>query len=664
MTSTTNPRAHPFTPQFRHHRTLAKFRGIATKLPTIDQCNDPIRYADRCQAELSHDAQRIDTADHAAWDASVALLLDFWLQGWLVAVSAQEVCLQRPEGLSGEEERLRRRTQLSVKRTEQLEKDSVRRFIARMEMPGSGIGGNTIRDLVTDGESLADALKSHNDDNMPPVQPVLEPVVSGERCEFTGLLLTDVWRYFRHTWTSPYESVPGRSLQLLVRDAARQNHPIIGIAALSSATVQQQRRDGYIGWTLDGVIELIHQQPRRHWKAWVERTLRNLWDDTYIEDLIGDAVLASNDISRVDVLDSERLREEAKRCRETHQAQPLRQELPTEAAGFEDDWLARSRTPLFRSKRCEKLITLIELWGFHQHLSESAGARYTTRLVETSDGKKMLDQLVRLIKGRLVGTAIADLSVCGAVAPYNEIVGGKLVALLAVSEAARAAYRSRYNNQPSVIASSIAGKRIVRPAELVFVGTSSLYGVRPNQYDSLSMPVSDDHDEQARVRFKHLGKSQGYGSAHIRQRTKAVLQQFMQADGRSGWRANNIFGEGANPNMRALREALGVLGLDANELLQHSQPRDMYGVALAKNVTAYLLGLDPNPDYIKRRFSRGNDSEAIAEFWWQRWAQKRVTDSSILARIRRHSLAYPVRHDAILDLPREESGAISMFADL
>src|SRR4051812_28501983 len=49
------------------------------------------------------------------------------------------------------------------------------------------------------------------------------------RPEFTGLRLMDVWRYFRHTWTNQYTSVPGRTMVFLVRDRASENHPVIGI---------------------------------------------------------------------------------------------------------------------------------------------------------------------------------------------------------------------------------------------------------------------------------------------------------------------------------------------------------------------------------------------------------------------------------------------------
>ncbi|MEP7349765.1 MAG: Druantia anti-phage system protein DruA [Sphingorhabdus sp.] len=42
-----------------------------------------------------------------------------------------------------------------------------------------------------------------------------------------------------------------------------------------------------------------------------------------------------------------------------------------------------------------------------------------------------------------------DVSICGAVAPYNELLGGKLVALLLASKEIREYYSERYSGQIS-----------------------------------------------------------------------------------------------------------------------------------------------------------------------------------------------------------------------
>jgi hypothetical protein len=81
------------------------------------------------------------------------------------------------------------------------------------------------------------------------IQPYLQLVERGKRCQFTHLFLQDIWRYFRHTWRTPYNATPGRQMFYLVRDGAQPFHPVIGIAALGSSLVQLTVRDNRIGWT-------------------------------------------------------------------------------------------------------------------------------------------------------------------------------------------------------------------------------------------------------------------------------------------------------------------------------------------------------------------------------------------------------------------------------
>src|SRR5439155_24540603 len=95
------------------------------------------------------------------------------------------------------------------------------------------------------------------------VDPYLQPVVGDERCEHTGLLLADIWRYFRHTWTNHYSSTPGRQIAFLIRDRAAENHPVIGIGAYGSAVVQLTARDEWIGWTPDAFLKRLRTEPHR-----------------------------------------------------------------------------------------------------------------------------------------------------------------------------------------------------------------------------------------------------------------------------------------------------------------------------------------------------------------------------------------------------------------
>src|SRR5437899_6175427 len=96
---------------------------------------------------------------------------------------------------------------------------------------------------------------------------------------------------------------------------------------------------------------------------------------------------------------------------------------------------------------------------------------------------------VALIEVRKAGLSsqVADVSVCGAIAPYNVLLGGKLVALLMTSQEVRDAYRKRYAGQVSIISSQMAGREIYRPAELKLLTTTSLYGNGSSQYNRLRL---------------------------------------------------------------------------------------------------------------------------------------------------------------------------------
>ncbi|HXI19895.1 MAG TPA: Druantia anti-phage system protein DruA, partial [Gemmatimonadales bacterium] len=223
------------------------------------------------------------------------------------------------------------------------------------------------------------------------------------------------------------------------------------------------------------------------------------------------------------------------------------------------------------------------------------GARSTraglVKLASTGEGRDAIQRVVRRAKAARMGTAIADLTICGAVPPYQEIVGGKLVAALMTSPEVRAEYRRRYGGTASVIASSMAGRRVVRAADLVFIGTTSLYGERPNQYDRIRVDFEGRDGERKSVRYRCLGRTKGLGTVQYGDDTVAELGRLL-AQSRRGQRVNSVFGEGVNPRLRKLRDGLGELGLDADELLTHGSPRVVYGVSLVKNLQRYLLGID------------------------------------------------------------------------
>jgi hypothetical protein len=128
------------------------------------------------------------------------------------------------------------------------------------------------------------------------------------------------------------------------------------------------------------------------------------------------------------------------------------------------DWQRYARSPLFTSKRAREIATLLEtrntLLDAYDGVSKAKRHEF---LLASATGRAAFLKVVRLARSMTVGTEIADLTVCGSVPPYNAILGGKLVAMLATSPEVVLEYKRRYQSLPSIIASSMAGRAIVRP---------------------------------------------------------------------------------------------------------------------------------------------------------------------------------------------------------
>src|SRR5205814_1787199 len=93
-----------------------------------------------------------------------------------------------------------------------------------------------------------------------------------------------------------------------------------------------------------------------------------------------------------------------------------------------DDWETQATSLLFRAKREQELANLLQI---RLSLNNHFGSKITTaklkEFMETREGRIALSKLIRKAKADRVGTVIADLTICGAVPPYSEMLGGKLV---------------------------------------------------------------------------------------------------------------------------------------------------------------------------------------------------------------------------------------------
>lgn len=583
--------------------------------------------------------------------AAAHTVIDLVDQGWTVEMDKYGPLLIPPQAHGDREtEKARIRRQEHLRRDEQLKKPSVRRFLQSMERTHQrGDRLVSIFSLMRDGRSLADALDARPD-AADIIQPYIQIVDTSTTCELTGYNLHDIWRYFRHTWTNAYATVPGRSMPILIRDAATEYHTVIGLAAISSPIVQIAERDRWMGWDTHQFVRAVAEQPTAAVARWLARRVAQQKREIYVDDLLRDGVLQPRDLDAPTSEVIARLRADAERHRvKHHRGGSLREVRNIER----DAWVERAESHLFRSKRSAALAGTLEivsvLGSYLQPTPSVAGLR---RALEDSKARTQIGRIIRRARGERVGTVVADLTVCGAVAPYNALAAGKLVGALSVSPLVLAAYRAKYS-RPSEIASAMAGRPITREARLAFVGTTSLYGTGSSQYNRLFWPAEVMGGSQsARMGFHELGRSRSFGTSHFSDETVEALVRLSTHAG-SRVRVNSLFGEGVSPRLRKVRLGLAALGWPTNELLQHGRERILYGVPLVENLRDFSLGIDPHPDYLLDPEPH-DDGEAVAAWWFERWGKRRAAQEEVRTAMRMHTLVRPIRHGARVSLPPDD----------
>jgi hypothetical protein len=653
----------PFRAPDRSQAILAAFAREALRTATAVDDDDPRRAMEATVQAYLDGAALWPKKDRATLTAAGLVLADLVAQRWRFRVRGAAIEVQPQAQIDRDPlaEKARVRQQELIKRDEQLRQPPVREFVQYMERRRVH-GGRfvSIFSLMRDGRELANRLHAARAggpgaslDGV--IAPYLQVVAPAERCEFTGLQLQDVWRYFRHTWTNQYTSVPGRSMMFLVRDAAAENHPVIGIAALSSPIVQIRERDEWIGWQPSTFLANARELPSARIARWLNNFIDHAIREIYVADLVAEELVSAKTLrSPTPEIVANLLKEsevERKRHHRFMQSVDYKRGRQIE----ESDWEARARTHLFKSKRALALAGLLEArMVARRHFGRRPSAAGLDALLEDPAGLRVATRMVRRAKAERVGIAMADISVCGAVQPYNAILGGKLVSMLMASPEVVDAYRRRYAGASSEIASSIAGRAISRPPHLVFLGTTSLYGGGSSQYNRIRIPCERlGGPPGAEIEFKRLGMSESFGTSHYSEETVEALVDLVQKE-RGGQRVNSIFGEGVSPKLRKVREGLELLGASAEQLLRHGRQRIVYGVTLIENTRDFLLGIDARPRYLFDRALKDAGTRAIAAWWEERWLRQRIISDEVLAQVSAHTPVHPIRHGARVPLPPDQ----------
>lgn len=606
--------------------------------------------ADTCQGtrQIEHEAHPLVLA------VASSVLADLIEQGWEVTSDGYEIYVTPPDigptsSDSVDRVKARIRNALMMSSDRQLATSATREFIQMMERQRSFNGRVvSVYDLVDDGSSLAEklrpltkiALADRTTALLKVIRPVVQVCDSDSRCEFTGHKLLDVWRYFRHTWALEYNPVPGRTLRLLVRNKARPNWPVMGIAMLSSPAANLYSRDSWIGWRTEDLITNL---------------LAGRWDASYVAKRLLSVIRQSIDEIRSDDLATPEELEAGGKAVLFRLSQigarstaDRRNDLQSEICGTGDSdrlidirsldletsdlndehWRKLSETALYRMKRAEQLIPLVEtLQYFKSAGMETAPAASLYEILSTKRGGDAVSFALNEIRKRGLASDVADLSVCGAIAPYNHLLAGKLTALLAASQEVREFYLSRYKGKASEIASQIAGKAMVRPSDLKVITTTSLYGVGSSQYNRLRLRAGVTPQLFNDLSWDELDMTQGYSVTHFSKRTVGLMRDLgIAVHGRR--KINSVFGEGSSPRTRQIRQGLLLIGIAHDAIMKQPSGRRVYACEIYPGAKEDLVGL-------VRPSRRGKAARAdvISRAWAERWVSSRIAQPNVLERV-------------------------------
>ncbi len=184
----------------------------------------------------------------------------------------------------------------------------------------------------------------------------------------------------------------------------------------------------------------------------------------------------------------------------------------------------------------------------------------------------------------------------GALPPYNEILGGKMVALALTSDEIREAYKKKYNSSKTIL------KERHIPSDLLFITTTSAYG-KSSIYNRLKY--------NGETVAMSLGYTKGSGTFHIPENLYFEILDFLASKGVDVSRG---YGHGPSRKLKLISRAFRLLGL--REFEYHGIKREFYLFPLVKNLKEVIKN-NKNPIYVDRPFKK------LVEYWKERWALPR-----------------------------------------
>lgn len=514
------------------------------------------------------------------------------------------------ENQSAEEIKKEMRQQLLNAVREDFERESVKDFIHRMELTSNK--QLSVSNLIDSSEELISAIQQLDREQDDFAASVISPYIqeaNNTRDAFTNLLLQDIWRYFRLSWSLPYKTNPGRSQPFLIRNKARPNHPVIGIAMLASPILGFNPRDEELGLKFNTFLKWakINKLTLKELLQWIKKDI-----SVSLKNVDSKGIVKSTHIYKPNKIIIDKLAKDEKKLRQTLKEDDSLDSIQRDQYLFNSKKIGALRKLLLRKLQLKELIT------------ETQKKRLSIKKIKNNQlFKTVVKDYLTSKRTAVISQDVMDLSTCGAIYPYNLLIGGKLVALLMASKEVYDMFSKKYDNAENEISSKISGRSIKTKPDLKCIVTTSLYGVHSSQYNRLKVTT----DGNQKIEYKKLAnKSLGFGTFQFSASTQELILELFEKD-----RVKTVysdFGEGTSPRLRRLKQALRHIGFMGTDIFKHPQERIVYILDLYKNTTDLIF-----KQYKQKPKINTASANSISKAWRKRWLKNRAKNPLIIKQL-------------------------------
>jgi len=193
----------------------------------------------------------------------------------------------------------------------------------------------------------------------------------------------------------------------------------------------------------------------------------------------------------------------------------------------------------------------------------------------------------------------------GALPPYNDLLGGKMVALAMVSNEVRKLYESKYENKKTIL------KKRYLPNRLLFITTTSAYG-KSSVYERINYG--------GKKVGQFIGYTSGAGTFHLSEDLYMECLKYLE---RNGVNIKRGYGTGTSRKLR-LNIEMALRNLKIRKCTYHNIKRGYYLFENTENLNE-VIHEGQEPIWFNRPFNE------IRQFWLNRWC---------IPRSRRHYLDF------------------------